>query len=43
MPVTTIYVGNLSRDVDEHMLHLAFSGFGSISACEVRLFGCPCT
>lgn len=35
VPVTTIYVGNLSHAVDEHMLHLAFSGFGTISACEI--------
>ncbi len=35
VPVTTIYVGNLPPPVDEHMLYTAFSGFGSITACEV--------
>lgn len=36
VPVTTIYVGNLPAGVNEHMLQLAFSVFGTISACEVR-------
>jgi RNA recognition motif. (a.k.a. RRM, RBD, or RNP domain) len=36
VPVTTIYVGNLPAGVNERMLHIAFSGFGSITACEVR-------
>lgn len=35
VPVTTIYIGNLPPAVDEHMLYTAFSGFGSITACEV--------
>lgn len=34
-PVTTVYVGNLPAAVNERMLHIAFSGFGSITACEV--------
>jgi RNA recognition motif. (a.k.a. RRM, RBD, or RNP domain) len=36
VPVTTIYVGNLPAGVNEHMLQLAFSVFGTITACEVR-------
>lgn len=38
MPVTTIYVGNLPAAVDEDILQLAFSVYGSITACEVH----PC-